>query len=76
MKTPRDTPVETLDPLGKTAATAGERVAEQRPDQVQSRDEIVWDPNAPETEEDGIRAEAVRRLKVRRMFSRGDESPK
>jgi hypothetical protein len=26
-----------------------------------------YDPNAPETEEDGIRAEALRRLKVRRL---------
>jgi hypothetical protein len=27
------------------------------------------DPNRPETEEDGIRAEALRRLQVRRMFT-------
>lgn len=26
------------------------------------------DPNRPETEEDGIRAEALRRLRVRRLF--------
>lgn len=26
------------------------------------------DPNRPETEEDGIRAEALRRLKVRRQY--------
>ena len=27
-----------------------------------------YDPNAPETEEDGIRAEALRRLKVHQLF--------
>ena len=27
-----------------------------------------YDPNAPETEEDGIRAEALRRLKVQQLF--------
>jgi hypothetical protein len=27
-----------------------------------------FDPNGPETEEDAIRAEALRRLQVRRMF--------
>lgn len=27
-----------------------------------------FNPNAPETEQDGIRAEALRRLKVRRLF--------
>jgi hypothetical protein len=33
------------------------------------RQEIEWDDlNRPETEEDAIRAEALRRLKVRRLF--------
>ena len=27
-----------------------------------------YNPNEPETEEDGIKAEALRRLKVRQMF--------
>ncbi len=29
---------------------------------------MEYDPNAPETEEDGIQAESLRRLKVRRML--------
>lgn len=36
----------------------------------------AWDPNDPETEEDGIRAESLRRLKVRQMFKGRDRSPK
>jgi hypothetical protein len=32
------------------------------------RQEMEWDPNGPETEEDAIRSEALRRLKVRRLF--------
>jgi hypothetical protein len=33
----------------------------------EKRNASDYDPNGPETEEDGIRAEAIRRLKVRRM---------
>lgn len=34
------------------------------------------DPNRPETEQDGIRAEALRRLKVRRMLqAQADPTP-
>ena len=32
------------------------------------RQEMEWDPNGPETEEDAIRAEALRRLKVRQQL--------
>lgn len=37
-----------------------------------------YDPNAPETEADGYRAEAIRRLKVRKLFEKpkvNDEKP-
>lgn len=33
-----------------------------------------WDPNAPETEQDAIQAEALRRSKVRRL-SKGLQAP-
>jgi len=76
MNRPRNTPVEALVSPEKAALASDEQASERLPKQTQPQDNVVWDPNAPETEEDGIRAEAVRRLKVRRMFSRGDGPPK
>ncbi len=35
-----------------------------------------WDPNVPETEEDAIKAEQLRRLRVRRLFKAADPSHK
>ena len=34
----------------------------------QSKPSMKGNPNQPETEEDGVRAEALRRLQVRRLF--------
>jgi hypothetical protein len=43
-------------------------VSEQSAPSGDLRQEMEWDPNGPETEEDAIRSEALRRLKVRRLF--------
>ena len=34
---------------------------------MENKPSTSWDPNAPETEQDGIQAEALRRLKVRQL---------
>jgi hypothetical protein len=46
------------------------------PEQSRSQGKPPWDPNAPETEEDAIRAESLRRLKIRQMFKGRSQSEK
>jgi hypothetical protein len=48
---------------------AGTPNSQQPPSKTQAKDTPQDDdPNRPETEEDGIRAEAIRRLKVHHLF--------
>ena len=67
MKRSQNTPVEVSNPLERAALIAGERAMQRLKEQALSSAKAGWDPNAPESEEDGLRAEALRRLKVRQL---------
>jgi len=77
MKPFQNIPAGTSNSLERAARTAGDKAMEILAEKYRRQSgKAAWDPNAPETEEDGIRAESLRRLKVRQMFKSRDRSPK
>jgi hypothetical protein len=76
MKKTSKQPKENMNSLEESLLIAGDKAMEMLAEKCRLSGKADWDPNAPETEEDAIKAEQLRRLRVRRLFKAADPSQK
>lgn len=76
MKRNSKKPKEKLNSLEEAILIAGDKAMEMLAEKYRLSGKADWDPNVPETEEDAIKAEQLRRLRVRRLFKAADPSHK